>query len=62
MNILKWIILIALCAWLGYALFDLVRSIIAKRKLKKLLQQKQEECDIEAVDTIEIEDNLDSKN
>ena len=34
---MKYVILVGLCAWLGYEIYVLVKTIIAKRKAKKML-------------------------
>ena len=33
---MKYLILVALCAWLGYEIYVLVRTVIQKKKAKKL--------------------------
>ena len=57
---MKYVILIALCGWLGYEIYVLVKTIIAKRKAKKLIELAKSK--IENADNIVIEDNSDSKN
>ena len=57
---MKYVILIALCGWLGYAIYVLVKTIIAKRKAKKLIELAKSKLD--TADNIVIEDNSDSKN
>ena len=52
--------LIALCGWLGYEIYVLVKTIIAKRKAKKLIELAKSKLD--TADNIVIEDNSDSKN
>ena len=48
------------CGWLGYEIYVLVKTIIAKRKAKKLIELAKSK--IENADNIVIEDNSDSKN
>ena len=57
---MKYVILVALCGWLGYEIYVLVKTIIAKRKAKKLIELAKSK--IENADNIVIEDNSDSKN
>ena len=57
---MKYVILIALCGWLGYEIYVLVKTIIAKRKAKKLIELAKSK--LENADNIVIEDNSDSKN
>lgn len=57
---MKYVILIALCGWLGYEIYVLVKTIIAKRKAKKLIELAKSKLD--TADNIVIEDNSDSKN
>ena len=33
---MKYLILVALCAWLGYEIYVLIRTVIQKKKAKKL--------------------------
>lgn len=32
---MKYLILVALCAWLGYEIYVLIRTVIQKKKAKK---------------------------
>lgn len=57
---MKYVILVALCIWFCYELYVLVKTIIEKRKTKKIIGLTKSKLD--TVDTIIIEDNLDSKN
>ena len=40
---MKYIILVGLCAWLGYEIYVLIKTIIQKRKAKKLVAQDKNE-------------------
>lgn len=45
---MKYLLLGILCAWLGYEIYVLVKTIIQKRKAKKLgnacVENKKEDC------------------
>lgn len=57
---MKYVILIALCGWLGYEIYVLVKTIIAKRKAKKLIELAKSK--LNSADNIVVNNDTDSQN